>query len=355
MIINYIKTLSNVLFKPLKVHQPPIHIQLEPTTYCNLNCKSCGRLKFIKHPKHLSPENFKRIIEQIRPLKISLSGLGEPFTNPQLLTMIRLAKQYGCSINTTTNGMLLTPEICGQIVKSGLDLLKISIDAATPETYRKNRGEDRFFQVLDGIRTLTDVKKRQGSVTPFIRFNYVITKDNYHEIPKTVELAEKLGVNAIYFQPLELTSIKERQEFLVGDLTYEMLSQEIAHALDVNQGCQVNTNLQDIHKKLPLYWEKYQMQTHPHDPNRICIVPWFSAYITLEGMVRPCCSCSQDHTNMGNILQNNIKDVWNGEKYQRFRKAIREGKRPFVICTNCVPQTLGDIVRYSKILPGFLR
>jgi radical SAM protein with 4Fe4S-binding SPASM domain len=355
MMISYIKALSNVFFKPLEVHQLPIHIQLEPTTFCNLNCKSCGRSKYHETPKHLSLEDFEHIITQIRPLKMTLSGWGEPFTNPHLLDMVGLARKYRCSINTTTNGTLLTPETCDQIVKSGLDLIKISLDGATPETYRKNRGEDRFVQVLDGIRSLIEARKRLGSATPFIRFNYVMSKDNYHEIANMVELAEKLGINAIYFQPLELTGIEERRDLLVGNLTYEKLLQEITRALVVSQQHHVRTNLQDIHKKLPLYWNKYQMQTHSHDPNRICIVPWFSAYITLEGMVRPCCSCSQDYTNMGNILQNDIEDIWNGEKYQHFRKAIREGKRPFAICANCVPQTLTDIIRYSRILPGFLR
>jgi radical SAM protein with 4Fe4S-binding SPASM domain len=354
MVISYIKTLSNVLFKPLKMHQPPIHIQLEPTTYCNLNCKSCGRSKYFKNPKHLSSENFKRIIEQIHPSKISLSGSGEPFMNPYLLNMIRLAKEHGCSINTTTNCILLTPEICEQIVKSGLDLIKISIDGATPETYLKNRGEDKFFRVLDGIRALTDAKKRLGSATPFIRFNYVVSKSNYFEMLKTIELAEKLGVQTIYFQPLQLFGIEERHESLVGDLTYETLWQELTYALHSSQHYQVETNLAMLRQRLALYWKFYQMESFEKDP-RTCLLPWFSAYITLEGNVRPCCTCLQDHTNMGNLLQNTIEEVWNGEKYQRFRKAIRERKRPFPVCQNCVPRTLTDIIRYSKILPGFLR
>ncbi len=352
---NYVKVLSNILLKPLRVHQTPIHIQFEPTTYCNLNCESCARSKYLTHPKHLSLENFKHIIEQIRPMKISLSGAGEPFMNPHLFDLIRLAKEYGCSINTTTNGTLLTQEVCDHIVESGLDLMKISIDAATPETYQKNRGVDKFFQIADGIRALTEARKRLDSIKPFIRFNYVMSKDNFHEMAATIELARKLGISAIYFQPLDLTGIEERQELLVGALTYEGLLQEIISAIKVSQQNQISTNLLDIRKKLPLYWRKYQMKTRDLDAARICILPWFSAHITLEGMMRPCCSCFQNYTNMGNILQTDVQDVWNGEKYRHFRKVIREGKRPFAICKNCIPQTLFDILRYSKILPGFLK
>lgn len=355
MMIKYIKALYDVLFKPLKVHQPPIHIQLEFTTFCNLNCKPCLRTKYLggKSPAHLSPENFIRIVEPIRPLKLSLSGGGEPLMSPHLFELIRLAKHLGCSVNTTTNGTLLAPERCVELVESGLDLLKLSIDAATPETYQKIRGEDRFLQILDGIRTLIDVKKRLNSSKPYIRFNYVVSRDNYAELTQTVELAEKLGVDAIYFQPLGLFGIEERHEDLVGNLTYTELSQEMVRALRISQHSPVQTNLHVFYHKLPLYWKKYQMEVNRQ--KRICLLPWFSAYITQEGEMRPCCTCLQEYTTMGNLLETPLEEVWNGEKYQQFRKMIREGERPFPVCKTCVPQTFGDIVRYSKILPGFLR
>jgi len=351
--LSYIRALKNVVLKPLTMGQLPIHIQLEPTTYCNLNCKACTRLKYLQHFQHLSLEKFEQIVAQIHPLKISLSGAGEPFMNPDLFEMIRLAKSMGCSMNTTTNCTLLTPEICVQIVKSGLDLVKISIDGATRDTYQQSRREDRFEQVIEGIRSLTNAKKQHGSATPFIRFNYVIFKENYHELAEAVKLAASLGVNAIYFQPLDLIGIEERFDDLVGELAYEDLAREIRRALDINQSHSVNTNLRILARNLPLYWKKYQLETSHHDPRR-CILPWFSTYITLEGTVHPCCSCSQPQTIMGNIFEMPFNAIWNGTKYQQFRQAIREGKRPYAICTNCVPETMLDIVRSSSILPGFL-
>ncbi len=351
----YFYTLKNLLLKPVKIQQNPIHIQFEPTTYCNLNCVSCNRTKYIKEPKHLLPDRFTYLIEQIRPAKISLSGTGDSFTSPHLFTIIRLAKGHGCSINTTTNGTLLKQEHCEEVINSGLDLIKISIDAATPETYRKNRGVDKFLQILDGIRALTEAKKRLGSSTPFIRFNYVVYRENYHEISAVIELAAQLGVKAIYFQPLQLTGIEERQAALVGDLTIDKLSQEIAKAITVSQHHRVKTNLQDFSRKLPLYWGRYQMRSHAQNTRRKCLLPWFSAYITLEGYMRPCCACLDEETNMGNLFENSLDEIWNGKKYQQLRKAFREGKRPLKQCQTCVPQTLGDMVRYSTILPGFLK
>ncbi len=352
--IQYVTTVRNILRKPLSVGQTPIHIQLEPTTACNLRCKTCVRAKAIATPQHLSVDHFQRVLQQIRPDKITFSGLGEPFTNVNLLDMIGLAKQQGCSINTTTNATLLRQDTCDRIVKSGLDLIKISIDGASRETYRKVRGEDKFHQVLDGIRALTEAKKRHGSSTPFVRLNYVMFRDNYQDIAATVELAEKLGVNAIYFQPLDLVGIEERQELLVGDLSYKEFAREIEEAYSINRHMQVHTNLEVIRKKLPDYWEKYQMNTRQQD-TRICMLPWFSTYIRVDGIVLPCCAFSEPHPSMGNLWEQDVDDIWNGSAYQQFRKAIRSGQRPTSFCANCVPPTLRDIVNLSTLLPGFLK
>lgn len=351
--LRYITAFQNVLRRPRIVKSLPIHIQLEPTTYCNLNCKACTRETYLDHSEHLCAEQFQRIVEQIHPLKISLSGGGEPFLHPHIFEMIHLAKERGCSINTTTNCTLLTPELCSQIVKSGLNLVKISIDGATRETYQKSRREDRFDQVLEGIHALTAAKKHHQASTPFIRFNYVILKDNYDELAETVELAAEVGVDAIYFQPLDLIGIEDRRDELVGKLTYQDLERELRRALEINRRYPVNTNLRVLLKNLPLYWKKYLLETREYD-RRICLLPWFSTYMTLDGNVRPCCSCSQPETVMGNIFDTPIEQIWNNSKYQGFRQAIRAGKRPYKICTNCIPETLSDILKSSRILPGFL-
>lgn len=351
--IEYLQILTQVARKPLTVKRPPVHLQLEPTTYCNLDCRMCGRAKHFSRSSHLSVEEFTTVLQRIRPRKLTLSGAGEPFMNPSLLEMVRLAKQAGVSINTTTNGSLLSPERCEQIVRSGLDLLKISIDGARPETYLSIRGKDIFLQVLDGIRVLNETKKRLGSLKPFLRLNYVLSKENYREITELITLASDLEVDAVYFQPLELVGIEERQDVLVGDLRLEDLSREIARAIEASRFHSVHTNLAGLTEKLPLYWGKYQMHTRGTDARK-CILPWFSAYITVDGNVRPCCSFSQTKADFGNIFLTDIENIWNGKAYQGLRKAFREGKRPYPICENCVPQTLTDMLKSSGILPGFL-
>ncbi len=346
MLKNYIQTGHNVIFKPLTLSQMPIHLHVEHTTYCNLDCKTCNRLKYLTRPKHLRVGDFKRILAQTHPKKLSLTGIGEPLMHPNVFDLIRIAKEHHCMVDIVTNGTLLTPERCDQIVRSGLDVIRISIDGATRETYQRIRGTDRFLEVLDGIRSLIEAKKRLSSPKPFVRLTYVMTRDNYHELARIIALGEKLGVDAANFQPLDLVGIEERKDELVGDLTYEDFSREVANALKVSQYQHISTNIQHIHKNLSTYWKKFQF-SEPYPPGtRICIFPWFYSYIAIDGDVRPCCYLNYgQEMNMGNILESDIQTIWNSERYQNFRAITREGKYPHKMCRHCMARTLGDLLK----------
>ncbi|MBE9503514.1 MAG: radical SAM protein, partial [Proteobacteria bacterium] len=141
----------NVLRKPIHVDETPIHIQLEPTTACNLACITCPHEEYVKRAKHMTLDEFKRIFDQIKPLKVTLSGFGEPFANPKLPDMIFYAKDHGASVNTTSNMTLVNDHLAEKIVNSRLDLIKVSIDAAKPETYQDIRGEDSHQKIIEGI------------------------------------------------------------------------------------------------------------------------------------------------------------------------------------------------------------
>ncbi len=141
--IRILKILLQILFKPAKVINP-IYIQVEPTNYCNLNCNFCQRDKMKAKLEHMSLEKFEEILRDYKPTHITLSGDGEPLLHPQIDKLIAMTKLSGAKVNLATNGTLLFKY--AEKVK-GLDLLKISIDAAYPKTYKKIRNVDLFNQI----------------------------------------------------------------------------------------------------------------------------------------------------------------------------------------------------------------
>jgi len=90
--------------------------------------------------------------------------------------MIAYAKAHHASVNTTSNLTRLDEARAEKLIASQLDLINVSIDAASPEIYQLGRGEDFFAQILDGIRLLQQVKARMKARKPFVRISFLFTK-----------------------------------------------------------------------------------------------------------------------------------------------------------------------------------
>lgn len=355
----------NVALKPENVNVRPLYFQLEPTTLCNLNCRMCSRNKKIeKHIvptiKHMSLAEFKKIFQEISPCRIQLSGQGEPAMNPDLIGMISFASKNGAKVSTISNFILPDEEYIENLVKSGLNLLKVSVDAATRETYLKIRGVDEFDKVLNNIRLVNKKKKALGVKKPFIRLQFCMLKDNYRELTPLIRLAKDLEVDAIYFQALELTDFEEHTDELMGDLKGEDLKNQINTALEEAKALNVSTNLDDIAKDFEDYWRKYQWgkdKEHAQmlTTKQICLLPWFAIYITVDGEVKPCCRFSREAISFGNLFEKPFDEIWNGARFRKFRQSIKSGRLDYNVCRDCVIKDFGNILKLRNILPGILK
>ena len=63
-------------------------------------------------------------------------------------------------------------------------------------------------------------------------------------------------------------------------------------------------------------------------------MPWHNCYITWEGDVVPCCYFYDKQICFGNVFKEGFDDIWNNDKYKRFRQAIASS-RDFKICQTC--------------------
>ena len=72
-------------------------IYVEPTTVCNLKCRTCIRNVWEDPKTHMEMETFRLLMEQVKSLpelrRVVFSGLGEPLTHPHFLDMIHLRKR----------------------------------------------------------------------------------------------------------------------------------------------------------------------------------------------------------------------------------------------------------------------
>jgi MoaA/NifB/PqqE/SkfB family radical SAM enzyme len=107
-------------------------------------------------------------------------------------------------IYINTNGLLLTGALVEHMVGCDFHAIGISLGAATKATYERIRVGARSERVLDNIRMINRVKRRNASEIPHLNLNFVIMRSNVWELSAFVALAHDLevpNVNAIPARP----------------------------------------------------------------------------------------------------------------------------------------------------------
>jgi len=335
---------------------PPYYVQLEVTTHCNMACYMCVRNEAIKHPQHLAFQDYLRIFDQTRPRKLTLSGAGEPLLCPDLVRMIVHARGHGTSMMIPSNGTLLSrPEVAQGIVEAKLNVIKISIDAATPQTYQAIRRQDCFDRIIEGIERVNELKSRRASRWPEMRFDVVILKENCTELAEIVKLAARLKVGTVFFRALQATGIGGRREEVIGkDVDFDGLYRTVRQGICEARRLGIRTNLKDVARDFQAYRSLYVKQDAAMS-NQVCLLPWLQCFISVRGELSPCCAT---YTNAGfsagNVLKEGFEAAWNGEKMQALRRQFRTRQDPFAVCRDCIPRSLPVLLKMSSMLPGFV-
>lgn len=339
----YAVTAKNMLTKPVIVNSLPMHIQIEVTTYCNMNCLSCGRRHIVSHPKNMTYDDFVHIYDQIRPQNINLSGIGEPLLNPEIFRMIEYCKSNDAIVNFPTN-LTMPPPVVEKLVHAKLDQLKISIDAVTRETYREVKGADKFDRVIQNIRLINSIKAEMGVHHPDLRFNFALQKYNVHELPRLVNLACEMGVSTIYVQDLNYFSVEDDKPKLCG-IDKKTLRKVLNDSERLAKNCGIKTNIANWRRNFERFYNKMLPKDQYVPNNNKCNFPWFSIFIDVEGNVKPCpvFVFAQKGEILGNCMKESFASIWNNDRYQRIRNEFKDNIRRNDICKYCVPPNILDI------------
>ncbi|MFC1704051.1 radical SAM protein [Candidatus Omnitrophota bacterium] len=167
---------------------------------CNLLCPSCRRGKKdaskedIERKLVFQERIFSEIGKDLRLLYIS--GVGDPFASPvyQKLLQSLSAEDYpNLEIHLGTNGLLWTREKWEAMkgIHERIATADISIDAASPETYPKNRPGGNWQTLMENLEFISELRKK-GPLR-FVMTNFLVQQNNYREMPAFIELTERFG------------------------------------------------------------------------------------------------------------------------------------------------------------------
>ena len=279
----------------------PLHLDIEVTSYCNLECPMCPRTHRVAmgnwQNKMMKLNTFKKIIDEgsKKGLKaINLNNFGESFFNKNLVEMISYAKKKGVlDVMLHTNGTVMNEKLAEQLVNSGLNRIIFSLDSITKEIYEKIRIGAKFEDTVNNVKMFFKVRERLKSKNPVIRVSMVRMKENDHEANKFEE----------FWGPF------------TDEVTY------------------TDYRNQDGLDKVDRY-TKHKRENRSYS----CPALWQRMTINATGEVTACCRDAGKRLTLGNMNEdhNSLTDIWNGKNLAEARE-LHENKKAYLIdaCNGC--------------------
>lgn len=297
------------LYKVLPL-RTPFTIVVDPSSICNFKCKYCihslsnNKLQSIGFKSKIMEYNlFAKIIDDIRIFNdkvkcLQFGKLGEPLINKDLPKMIDCAKRSEKfeRIEIITNGVLLTPQIIDELISSGVDVIRISMQGITQKKYYELAGVNLNFELFrNNIEYLYKNKKQC-----LIHLKMIdIGLDNYDDEKKFYKIFEK---------SCDELSIQYTSPLFSKYVNYAKLARD---------------------NNLNLFGDKLLKVC-------ICPRPFISLAISSGGIITPCCREAAKEITLGDVKTDSIFEVWNGEKLKKFRlNQLNNKRKTYEICKDC--------------------
>jgi len=140
-------------------------------------------------PIFMEHDIFKKIINEVKNFPAStvfrFLGKGESLMHPHFIEFVQIAKkELRQSVACITNGIALNEELSQQLLDTGLDIIDVSLDAFTSETYGKVRNHpDRFELLVQNVNNLIKTRNSNNYST-IIFVSFLIQPENYRELDK---------------------------------------------------------------------------------------------------------------------------------------------------------------------------
>jgi radical SAM protein with 4Fe4S-binding SPASM domain len=328
--INRIKIKLSYSLGLSKVFGMPKLITLEPTNHCNLKCPLCptgegdtsvayGLFKLDKYKKVV--DVFSKWAQTVQ-----LFSWGEPLLNKSFVEMVRYTSQDPYKIRSTTsvNLNLITDEQIKGLLTSNLDALHVSIDGTTQEVYEKYRVGGNLEVVFSNLNKLIAAKKFYKANTK-INWAFLVFKHNEHQVEEAKKMARDFGISI---------TIKEARPNIKGDLHNSLGEMIDTYGKWLPDNPKYNAYNMDAKTRKTNFLYNYGTR---QKPLKFCKRPWWQTFINWNGDVFPCdCVHTEEKYRMGNIFEQDFKEIWNGEKYVAARKELLDQPNDLdTICHTC--------------------
>ena len=263
----------------------PVLARINTCPHCNLRCPGCmGREDYQQRgsaSQHMMRfEEYRHVLDQVSDtvLLVLLYDEGEPLLNPDLTRMIRYTHRQNIATSISTNfSVELSDRGIEDLVLSGLDHLKVSLDGMSDEVYERYRVNGNLDLVKSNLRRVVAAKTQHRRKRPIVEVQYINFGYNGHQIGDARAFAQAAGV-------------------------------------DVFSSFQ---SLPDYH------WLRYD------GPEAVragvaCSALWMTIDVSSDGTVYPC-DYGEDNgmAPVGSMLETEFGELWNGREMRHLRRSFR--------------------------------
>lgn len=262
-------------------------IYIEITNRCNLNCSFCENTK--RKKADMSLESFEIILSKIKDYTdyIYLHVKGESLLHKNLGEIIDLANKYDLKVNITTNGTL---------IKRNIEHLK-NIRQLNVSLHSENDEKNYFNDIIDTCKLL--------SKNVYISYR-LWTLDNY-----------KLDEKAI-----EIVKILEEKYNLSSEIV-DKIYREKSTKISINTFVDKNNLF------------KWPNEKDIKDDEGFCYGLNTHIAILVDGTVVPCCLDGEGSISLGNIFENDLKDILNSNRVNSIIEGFKNRKAYEELCKSC--------------------
>jgi hypothetical protein len=363
--------------KDLVVSSMPYRVSLELTQNCNFKCIMCAQA-WEEHFQKWNPDYnmslplFMKLADQLFPLAVNvdLRGFGETTILPYWPEIVDSLDRYPyIEWNLVSNLSLMRDETWRKMMKSNF-VIGFSCDGATARTYETIRVGGDFARACHNVQVIQDAIKTHKS--GYLYFISVIQRMNAHEMRPIIELAHSLGIDEVQFHivrgPRSLRI--ETDVFMLDDKLPRYANEAIDAALDLGVTATFNTpiftrradpdKVQRVSTRAPMVlpetsfhgapWkaEMAEYETKLVDAYRIavhqrCFKPFSYGNVNYRGHMGTCNHMQHPGIKfMGDLNSETVASVWNGDKYQEFRKELLTATPTDPRCQWCFGNRLAD-------------
>lgn len=299
----------------------PFVFNIETTNYCNMRCVMCPRTTLMTRKNiWIDDEMFERVLDQMRPHSaedlrifwdfvygkynldaetrsengfyfhissrcVTLHGYGEPLLDKNIIRRVEACTKRNIPTYFSCVPANIDLEKVEALMRSGLTVLKFSIDALDDEKQRQIRGRRANFHIAyEKILKVLDLKRAGGYKTTIV--------------PTMIVMGTDESARAMHREFLDLWKDKDVFAYV--------------KSLDNRW----------------LYQADSALQNRSHYADQYCEFPWTSLTVMADGSVVPCTQDYDAEMCMGNVNEQSLEEIWNSEKYAEFRRWHVTGEFP---------------------------